>query len=92
MNEGCRVGSSRNKVEADDVCAQDLSNTQSVDALVAGSLRVQQLYGDKDKGKRLKTVSRIGANDGPTRSSGQWVGTRDGTTKSKSNTDCCVNC
>ena len=50
-NKGRRVGSSRNKVEADDVCAQDLSNAQSVDALVAGSLRVRQPYGDKDKRK-----------------------------------------
>ncbi len=38
-----------NKVKADDMCAQDLSNTKGVNVPVAGSLRVWQLYGDKDK-------------------------------------------
>ncbi len=48
-NEGCRVGSSHNEVKANDMCAQGLSNARSVNALVTGSLRVQQLYGVKDE-------------------------------------------
>jgi len=55
LNKGCRVDSSCNKVKANDVCAQDLSNAQGVDAPVAGSLRVQQPYGDKDKVTRSQT-------------------------------------
>jgi len=51
LNEGCGVGLSHNKVEANDMCAQDLLNALGVNAPVAGSLRVQQLYGDKGKGK-----------------------------------------
>jgi len=67
FEQGHRVGSSRNKVEADDVCAQDPSNARGVDAPVAGSLRVQQPYGDKDE--RQETVNKVGANSGPTRNS-----------------------
>ena len=55
MNKGCGVDSSHNKVKANNVCAQDLSNAQGVDALVTGSLRVRQPYGDKDKVKRSQT-------------------------------------
>ena len=53
---------SHNKVKADNMCAQDLSNTQDVNALVAGSLRVRQPYGDKDKVKRswAKVVNGVG--------------------------------
>jgi len=50
-NKGCGVDLSHNKVKANDMCAQDLSNAQGVDAPVAGSLRVRQPYGDKDKGE-----------------------------------------
>jgi len=50
-NEGHRVGLSRNKVKANDMCAQDLLNALGVNAPVTGSLRVWQLYRDKDKGK-----------------------------------------
>ncbi len=72
MNKGHRVDSSRNKVEADDVCAQDLSNAQDVNALVAGSLRVQQPYGDKERGEKGSgMVDKVGANNGPMRSS-EW--------------------
>ena len=88
------------------MCVQDLLNTQGVNAPVAGSLRVWQPYGDKDKGKRLGTVNRVGENDNPTRSSERKVETkskptRDGkpgvrvrgrTTKSEANVDFCVNC
>jgi len=56
-NKGCGVGSSRNKVEANNMCAQDLSNARDVDALVAGSLRVQQPYGDKDE--RQEQAARL---------------------------------
>jgi len=88
------------------MCAQDLSNAQSVDAPVAGSLRVQQPHGDKDKGKRLGTLNGVRANSGPTRSSKWKVGTRNKPTKDgkpgvrarcrmtklKSSANCCVSC
>ena len=56
-----------NKVEANDVCAQDPSNAQSVDAPVAGSLRVRQLYGDKDE--KLEMVNKIETSGSLTRNS-----------------------
>jgi len=49
LNEGHGVGSSHNKVEVNNVCTQDLSNTRGVNAPVAGSLRVRQPYGDEDE-------------------------------------------
>ena len=55
LNEGCRVDSSCSKVKANDVCAQDPSNARGVDAPVAGSLRVRQPYGGKDKVMRSWT-------------------------------------
>jgi len=61
------------------VCTQDLSNARGVDALVAGSLRVWQLNGDKNKRKKLqmKVVNGVRINDNPTRDSEQEIGARD---------------
>jgi len=56
LNEGRRVDSSRSKVKANDMCAQDLLNARGVDAPVAGSLRVRQPYGDKDEVTRSWTA------------------------------------
>ncbi len=53
------------------MCAQDLLNTQSVNAPVAGSLRVQQPYGDKDEGQEM--VDKVRMNSGPTGSSEREV-------------------
>jgi len=99
-NEGCGVGSSCNKVKANDMCAQDLSNAQSVDAPVAGSLSVRNCMETKTKGeKESGTVNRVRAKGSPTKS-GKWkvktedkptsnskpgVRMRGKTTKSKSN-------
>jgi len=54
LSKGCRVDSSYSGVKANNMCAQDLSNAWGVDAPVAGSLRVWQLYGDKDEVMRLR--------------------------------------
>ena len=85
--------------------AQDLSNARSVDAPVAGSLRVRQPYGDKDE--RQETVDKVGTNGGPTRNGEQEVATKrnqcrvdskpeiymsDKAAKSKTNVNCCVKC
>jgi len=85
------------------MCAQDPSNAQGVDAPVAGSLRVRQLYGDKDE--RQEMVNKVRTNGSPTRNSeleivtkrSQWgvggnprVDMRDGAAKSKANVNCCV--
>ena len=53
------------------MCAQDLSNTQGVNAPVAGSLRVRQPYGDEDKIR--ETGSEVGMNNNPTRSGKQRI-------------------
>ena len=102
-SEGHGVDSSRNKVEANNVCAQDPSNTQSADALVAGSLRVWQPYGDKDK--RQEMVNKVRTNSSPTRNSERGVTTKrnqhrvdgqpeiytsDEAAESKTNVNCCV--
>jgi len=96
-----------NKVEAKDVCAQDLLNAQSVNAPVTGSLRVQQPCGDKDKGKRSQTeaVNGVRINNNWTRDI-KWeinvksksmrgakpgVRARGRTTKLKPSTNCCVS-
>jgi len=56
------------------VCKQDLSNAQGVDALVAGSLRVQQLYGDEDE--KQGTGDGVGTNNNLTRGGKQGVMTK----------------
>ena len=104
-NKGCGVGLSHNEVKANNMCAQDLLNARGVNAPVAGSLRVRQLYGDKDV--RQKTVYKVGMNSGPTSNNEQEVAMkrnqlgvdgirqvdmRDGEAKSKLNVSCCVKC
>ena len=43
LDWGHGISWSHNKVKANDVCAQNLTNTQVVNAPAAGSLRVRQL-------------------------------------------------
>ena len=69
--KGRGVGSSHNEVKANDVCAQDLSNTQGVNAPVAGSLRVRQLYGDEDEIREMGI--EVGTNNNPTKSGKQRI-------------------
>ena len=54
--------------------AQDLMNAQGVNAPVAGSLRVWQPYGDKDKGQEMD--NKVGMSSGSTRSGEQEVMTK----------------
>jgi len=54
---------------SNDMCMQDLLNAQSVDALVAGSLRVRQPYGDENEIR--ETGSEVGMNKDLTESGEQ---------------------
>ena len=73
------------------MCAQGLTNAQGADAPVAGSLSVWQLFGDKDEGEwRSGTANKVGARNDPTGNVKRKVGAKDGTTKLKTNANCCV--
>ncbi len=87
------------------MCAQDLSSTCGVNAPVAGSLRVQQPYGDRDEGQKM--VNKVRTNNSLTRNgvrevtttSNQWrvdgkprVDMRVRMTKLRMNVNCHVKC